>query len=273
MRPWRKLYSSILESERFADVPPEAKVLFFLLVAAQDDTGYYPWERLKIRRLTAACSWSEDRARAYAQALVDGGMASWDAGGIILRKGQSLNGHPRDDRKPFLYQRHATDMSVAVSGQPTPVTVLREMIETETERETEREKEEGTGGEPGSGAKAPTRARPKRVTVVDPEFIERMERQFALTLGGSEAVREQVQDAVGHKAFLKWDDKQRYVLNWLRRNSNGRVPDAKPERATGEVEGKPPIVYRTLPGQPLLGSRPPTMLDMRGPRVGVGDER
>ena len=160
MKAWRKLHSSILESERFMDVSTEAKVLFFLLVVAQDDTGYYPWERMKVRSLVAVCGWTEQQAGAHAQVLVDGGMATWCAGGITLRKGADLNGTARGDRKPFLYQRSATDVPLAVTVIPSagvsiaqigheasdiPVAVTDcqvAVLETETETETEKSKKQ-----------------------------------------------------------------------------------------------------------------------------------
>ena len=129
MRPWRKLHSSILESERFADTPLEAKVLFFLLVVAQDDSGYYPWERMKIKHLIAACDWTEAQARKHAQSLVEHGLAMVEKGGIVLHNGEVLNGCPRGDRKPFLYQRQPFDIPVTVTDSH------RHAIETETETE------------------------------------------------------------------------------------------------------------------------------------------
>ena len=94
------------------DVPLEAKALFFLLVAAQDDSGYYPWERMKVAHLVATCGWSTEQARQHAESLVQGGMAAWKDGGLVLRNGETMNGNPKSDRQPFLYQRQ----TLAASG-------------------------------------------------------------------------------------------------------------------------------------------------------------
>lgn len=147
MRLWRKLYSSILESERFMDLPLEAKVLFFLLVAAQDDTGYYPWERMKVRHLVAACGWSESEATRHAESLARGKMATWKEGGIILHNGAELNGRARGDRTPFSYRRSSdTVIPVTVSDIPTtdidgPVTVSGP-TESRVEKIKEKSREE-----------------------------------------------------------------------------------------------------------------------------------
>ncbi|MDZ4248653.1 MAG: hypothetical protein U0990_00995 [Candidatus Nanopelagicales bacterium] len=111
----------------------EAKVLFFLLVAAQDDTGYFPWERMKVRTLVATCSWTFEQATIHARTLVDGGMASWEEGGIVLRNGQALNGQNRSDRQPLFYQRSTTDIPVTDSG--IPVTPLEREGEGDGERD------------------------------------------------------------------------------------------------------------------------------------------
>lgn len=153
MRPWRKLHSTILESERFMDVSLESKVLFFLLVAAQDDSGYYPWERMKIRHLVTSCGWSEAIALKHAESLVAGGMATWEEGGIVLRNGKILNGPSRDDRKPFLYDRHPTDrqrppvadvariVPATDRQRPPPADTKMQLTRIETDKSTEKETE------------------------------------------------------------------------------------------------------------------------------------
>ena len=42
MRPWRKLHSNIVNSDRLAEVSDSAAALFFLLICRQDDVGVYP---------------------------------------------------------------------------------------------------------------------------------------------------------------------------------------------------------------------------------------
>lgn len=55
------------------------------------------------------------------------------------------------------------------------------------------------------------------------EFIEKVALEWSLRLGGEEAVREIVQEAMNHKAMDKRKDKQLYILGWLRRDAERRA--------------------------------------------------
>ena len=106
MRTWRKLYSSFLESPDVAKLSDSAALLLTFLIAAQDDTGYYPWEPLRVRRVTLTrTSWSHDVATQYAQEIVDAGIAVWEGNGLLLVNGTKLNGKPRKDVEIELYAR------------------------------------------------------------------------------------------------------------------------------------------------------------------------
>jgi hypothetical protein len=77
--------------------------------------------------------------------------------------------------------------------------------------------------EGGAAAEPPTRApddQPrKRVTRIDGAFIERMVLDFHQAYGGAKPVKDAIEAAMGHKNYDKWNDKQRYVLNWLQRDT------------------------------------------------------
>ena len=126
MREWRKLHSSLIESARLASLSDSAAILFCLLVAAQDDTGWYPWEPTKIRRLTLARPWSTDQTLEYARELVNAGMASFEEGGILLRKGKDLNGHPRKDVAALIYSR---DVNVTSTPRYESVSLEKSRVE------------------------------------------------------------------------------------------------------------------------------------------------
>ena len=242
MRPWRKLHNTILESERFMDMPSEAKVLFFLLVVAQDDSGYFPWERLKVRHLVASCSWTDQEAHNHAQALVDGDMASWGEGGIILRNGETLNGQPRDDRKPFLYQRHPTD---------TPVTDNDGQCHAIDDRGDDRgdDRERGVASLPTDSQK-PTipKKQPESITS---EYLEELVVEFSSQLGGNGRVREIIEEAMNHKAIDKRKDKRLYLRGWLRRDVERT--GAHGNSRTGTQENKRPTINYD-PGDVGLGA-------------------
>ena len=106
MRSWRKLYSSILESDQCANLSDGAWSLLTILIVAQDDSGFYPWTPTRVRRVTAARpAWSHDVATAHAEELVSSGIAEWVDGGILLGTGKELNGIPRMDVEPEYYPR------------------------------------------------------------------------------------------------------------------------------------------------------------------------
>lgn len=83
----------------------EAAWLFILLIAAQDDTGWWPWTRVKVQRLTIGRGWSYESATEYAGELVKADIALWVEGGLLLLKGEKLNGHHRNDVKREVYDR------------------------------------------------------------------------------------------------------------------------------------------------------------------------
>ncbi len=104
-REWRKLFLTILDSERFATLSDGATCLLFLLIVAQDDTGYYPWEPAKIKHLVTGRPWSLEDTNRHAEELEGVGLISRRDNGFYLRNGEELNGNPRPDRPSFLYPR------------------------------------------------------------------------------------------------------------------------------------------------------------------------
>ncbi len=112
MREWRKLYSSIVDSEQIAALSDSAFSLFTLLIIAQDDIGYYPWTPVKIRTLTISRGWTLEQAQSFFCEIKEAGLAIEQDGGIILVNGATLNGQPRNDRRTLTYQRLTTDIPV-----------------------------------------------------------------------------------------------------------------------------------------------------------------
>ena len=107
MKPWRKLYASILDSDSLYGVSSEAIVLLIFLIVAQDDSGYYPWTPVKIERLIISRpSWNVEVAERYAKELESAGVLAFAEGGVMLIKGKELNGITRKDVAEELYQRN-----------------------------------------------------------------------------------------------------------------------------------------------------------------------
>ena len=157
-RSWRKLHVKVIDSERAPRLSDSAFTLFFLLVAAQDDEGYYPWTPQAVRRLTISRTWSLEEAKEFANELVAEGMAWWDEGatGIVLDRGEELNGRPRLTRAALTYRNrpvvpHETpqealgtevDQRLPLADQRLPIDKTRQDLEEETDRESEADPEE-----------------------------------------------------------------------------------------------------------------------------------
>lgn len=227
MRAWRKLHTSLLDSETPAALSDGAFCLFMLLIAAQDDSGYYPWTPTKIRRLTAARpSWSQDVSVTYTQELVDAGIAKWEEEGVVLVTGEKYNGRLRKDVAPELYLR----------GQGVAATdTSREQGVALDKRRVREDKEE----EKKSSSKVPLE--------VTSDFKEEMVSEFSSRLGGDERVRQIIEDALNHKAMDKRKDKRLYLQVWLRREAEGFNGRAGYEVTTRHTPGnQEPDQYASL---------------------------
>jgi len=64
--------------------------------------------------------------------------------------------------------------------------------------------------------------KPKRVTVVTGEFTKEMFDEYYERLGGAVNIADEINAAIGHKAYLKWDDKQTYIRRWLDKEVKAR---------------------------------------------------
>ena len=171
MRTWRKLHVKVIDSERAPLLSDSAFLLFFLLVAAQDDEGFYPWTRQAVRRLTISRTWSFEQATELANELVAAGMAFWDEDckGIALHRGEELNGKLRKDREAQIYRKplvvqHGTppdglgtgadrrqplaDRRQPLADRRQPIDKTRPDREEETDRESETETEESDTDSP-----------------------------------------------------------------------------------------------------------------------------
>ena len=92
------------------------------------------------------------------------------------------------------------------------------------------------------------------------DFRKEMQERFGATLN----VDEIIEEALAHVNSKKWTDKQAYVRGWLRREANhygnNGGPNGKSRSNHAQDSGRPLTVYTIPEGQPLLGSKPKTML-------------
>ncbi len=152
MRVWRKLHASILDSSDIASLSDAAVLLLTFLIVAQDDTGYYPWDATKIKRLTVTRNWGTEKIQGLATELCSAGIAQFEEGGILLINGMRFNGKPRKDVDDDIYARNATIQTetqhVNTTSTPRQHDVDSTLHQSRVERVERVEKREG-------GAEAP----------------------------------------------------------------------------------------------------------------------
>ena len=215
VREWRKVHSSIASSDRLASVSYEARWLFVLLLLAQDDTGFYPWTLIMVRRLLVTTNWDNAEATFYMKELVEIAVVSWKNGGVLIRRGAELNGHPRKDVTPLRYERGtSTSRQRDVNAHVTQ------------SREERVEKKE-------TPTVSPPKSRHKPIT---PEFIEELVVKMAPVLGGEADVRRRIEKALNDKGLNRAISKRLYLTRWLERD----VGYQKKERQNGTHPAKPP---------------------------------
>ena len=106
MRPWRKVHASFLDSSDVAELSDSATLLFLFLIVAQDDSGYYPTDPARLRRITVTRpDWSRDATVSLLQDLEHRRLLTFVDGGVLLTNGQKYNGRLRKDVDAELYSR------------------------------------------------------------------------------------------------------------------------------------------------------------------------
>lgn len=145
MLPWRKLRSSIIDSDKASRISDSAFRLYIYLIVAQDDEGNYPWTPMHRRRLTIGATWTDDQVDELVSQLVTEGLLHVSDGRLHVINGPKFNGWQKSQRRtPFVYQFDSSeqlDMNSApqpVTGTSQAVTGLQLQIRRE-EKRTERE--------------------------------------------------------------------------------------------------------------------------------------
>ena len=65
-----------------------------------------------------------------------------------------------------------------------------------------------------------------KIVEVDEAFIDRMIAEFSAKLGGEQAVRERIEEALAHKSAKNYDNRQLHLRGWLRRDAERYRPAA-----------------------------------------------
>ena len=145
MRPWRKLHSNIVKSDRLGKVSDSAAALFFLLICGQDDLGVYPNAKVKLMALTITREWSMDQIRGFLGELEETNMVQLDEKAITIVDGVEKNGKIHKGAPLYYFDQKeiATD-AISASWKPMqlPILELVDQIREEEIREEEIREEE-----------------------------------------------------------------------------------------------------------------------------------
>jgi len=104
---WRKLFASIVTSEKLASCSFEARWLWALLVVVQDNRGYYPLTKTKLRSLIVGTEWTIEFVHTLLQELESHNLVTltsfFSLPLVTLVQGAEKNGKPSNSKTDFLY--------------------------------------------------------------------------------------------------------------------------------------------------------------------------
>jgi hypothetical protein len=104
---WRKLFASIVTSEKLASCSFEARWLWALLVVVQDNRGYYPLTKTKLRSLIVGTEWTIEFVHTLLQELESHNLVKltsfFSLPLVTLVQGAEKNGKPSNSKTDFLY--------------------------------------------------------------------------------------------------------------------------------------------------------------------------
>ena len=110
MRPWRKLHSLLLTSDKLATVSDSAALLYMFLLIAQDDRGLYPITPTMRKRLSMTREWSTSQFDSFIQELRTAELIRCFDNEFFavveyveVIKGAEMNGQPKQYRTAFTY--------------------------------------------------------------------------------------------------------------------------------------------------------------------------
>ena len=116
MRPWRQLHSQMISSDKLAVCSYEARWLWALLIAAQDDQGKYPWTVAKVRQLVSTTEWTFEQATGYSDELIRNGLSWANGTSVHLVHGIHYNGRPSNAHNDDIYEVDASSPSTEEPG-------------------------------------------------------------------------------------------------------------------------------------------------------------
>ena len=233
MREYRKLYASIVVSEKLATVPMDARWLWVLLLGSQDDEGKYPWTPTRIKALTVGTNWSDKDVQNLATVLTESQLIYKDNDWIYISKGTEKNGKPTNTRGLMVYdtgsaelqQSYASAQAEPEQSQSTGSAALR----------VEESRVEKSRGE-------------ENLRAVDEIFRQKMRERFGSIITGLDArIDDALEYDMNRSPSKRAKNVQQFVRNWLlkdvdritvmKEHTNGRVHQGNERKLRGVATG------------------------------------
>jgi hypothetical protein len=232
MREYRKLYASIVVSEKLATVPMDARWLWVLLLVSQDDEGKYPWTPTRIKALTVGTNWSNKDVQNLATVLTESQLIYKHKEWMYISKGIEKNGKPTSTRGFMVYdtaqavpeQCHSSAEAVLEQRQSSAGAALR----------VEESRVEKSRGEENPRA-------------VDEIFRQKMRERFGSIITGLDArIDDALEYDMNRSPSKRAKNVQQFVRNWLlkdvdritamKENTNGRVQQVNERKLRGSEQ-------------------------------------
>ena len=236
MREYRKLYASIVVSEKLATVPMDARWLWVLLLVSQDDEGKYPWTPTRIKALTVGTNWSDKDVQNLAMVLTESQLIHRDNDWIYISKGIEKNGKPTNTRGLMVYDTGSAEL------QQSYTSAQAELQQSYTSAQAEPEQSQSTGS-------AALRVEESRVeeSRVEENVRQKMRERFGSFLPDVDG---RIADALAYNLnrapSKQAKNLEQFMRNWLlkdvdritamKENTNGRIQHVEPRKLRGAAE-------------------------------------
>ena len=225
MREYRKIYASIVVSEKLAKVSTDARWLWVLLVVSQDDEGKYPWTPIKIKALTVGTNWSSDDVQSLGSVLAESELIHIESPWVYIVKGTEKNGQPTNTKSFMVYDAANAEPMQSQSSATQRNAALRE----------EESRVEKSRGEENTRS-------------VDEIFRQKMRERFGSIITGLDArIDDALEYDMNRSPSKRAKNVQQFVRNWLlkdvdritamKENTNGRVQQVNERKLRGDATG------------------------------------
>jgi hypothetical protein len=239
MREYRKLYASIVVSEKLATVSMDARWLWVLLLVSQDDEGKYPWTPTRIKALTVGTNWSNEDVQNLATVLTESQLIHRDNDWMYISKGIEKNGKPTNTRGLMVYDTGSAEPEQSYTSAQA------ELQQSYTSAQAELAQSQRSATQ----RNAAPRVEKSRVeeSRVEENVRKKMRERFGSFLPDVDG---RIADALAYNLnrapSKQAKNLEQFMRNWLlkdvdritamKENTNGRIQHVEPRKLRGAAE-------------------------------------